>query len=115
LTTIKERVTEGGASGAFFFYSKSEEFIAKSSTKSEIENLRNVARDYSEYVCKEKHTYLTKIYGVYMLQIYGTSLYFLVMNNLFMNKRRENINEKYDIKGSTVNRNAALPEPGDTG
>ena len=112
MTTIKERLTEGGASGAFFFFSKNEAFIAKSCTSSEIDNLRNIAKRYSEYLRTEKDSYITKIYGVYNLHIYGTSLSFLVMNNLFLNSKNETINEKYDIKGSYIKRNAGLPVSG---
>jgi hypothetical protein len=113
LTTIKERLTEGGASGAFFFFSKSESFIAKSCKRSELNQLRSMAKDYCDHMNTFPHSYITKVYGVYMLRIYGTPLYFFVMNNLFLTEENEPINEKYDIKGSSVNRNASYPKPGD--
>ena len=47
-----------------------------------------------------------------MLKIYGTSLYFFVMNNLFLSVDGLTMHEKYDIKGSTVSRSAAPPREG---
>ena len=49
-TTIKERVTQGGASGAFFFFSRDEIFIAKSCTKEELETIRSNAKSYADYL-----------------------------------------------------------------
>ncbi len=111
--TIKERVNEGGASNAFFFYSDGEKFLAKSCSLSEIDVLRRNARKYVEYMCDNRDSLITKIYGIYRLQIYGISLYFFVMSNIFLNKENLTMHEKYDIKGSWVNRNAALPVNGE--
>ena len=52
------------------------------------------------------------------MQIYGISLHFFVMNNLFYDKDSTganlSIHEKYDIKGSTVNRSSVPPVEGQT-
>ena len=53
-----------------------------------------------------------QIYGAFQLRIYDTSFYFYVMHNIFHNAESEVVNEKYDIKGSWVNRNAAIPMEG---
>ena len=111
--TIKERVNEGGASNAFFFYSDGEKFLAKSCSVVEIDVLRRNAKKYVEYMCDNRDSLITKIYGIYRLQIYGISLYFFVMSNIFLNKENLMMHEKYDIKGSWVNRNAALPVNGE--
>lgn len=44
--------------------------------------------------------------------MYGTDLNFYVMNNVMLTPSGELINEKYDIKGSWVGRNAAIPQEG---
>jgi len=113
-STIKERVAEGGASGAFFFYSLGELFIAKSCTEEESANIQRTANEYADYLCNNKNSYISKIYGSYRLRIYSTSLYFFVMNNIFVNsdKPESTIQEKYDIKGSWVARNSAPPPEG---
>jgi 1-phosphatidylinositol-4-phosphate 5-kinase len=51
---------------------------------------------------------------VYRLKIYGNCLNFFVMNNLFYNTYGLTMNEKYDIKGSWVARNAKPPIEGMT-
>lgn len=111
-TTIKERLTEGGASGAFFFFSKGENFIAKSCTEGEVSVLTNNAQQYADYLIANPGSYISKILGVYQLQIYGNKLNFFVMNNLFYNTVGLTMNEKYDIKGSWVARNAKPPLEG---
>lgn len=111
-TTIKERLTEGGASGAFFFFSKGENFIAKSCTEEEVNVLRTNALAYADFIIDNPDSYISKILGVYTLRIYGNSLNFFVMNNLFYNEVGLSMNEKYDIKGSWVARNAKPPVEG---
>lgn len=46
------------------------------------------------------------------MHIYGNDLNFFVMNNIFLNPEGLVMNEKYDIKGSWVARNAELPTDG---
>lgn len=65
-------------------------------------------------MCKNPKSYISKILGAYKLKIYGNALYFFVMNNLFFNKEGLTMNEKYDIKGSWVSRNAEPPIDGQT-
>lgn len=105
---LKERLTQGGASGSFFFYSEHEYFIGKSCTQSEMSVLIDNAEKFANYMCDETNnaTFISKIYGAYRLRIYGVSLYFFVMMNIFLNDENLSMNEKYDIKGSWVSRNA---------
>ncbi len=60
-TTIKERLTQGGASGAFFFFSKGEKFIAKSCTATELESLKGSAERYSDYLTHNKDSFISKV------------------------------------------------------
>jgi len=113
LERVKERLTQGGASGAFFFFSKDECLIAKSCTEEDVEVLVQNAAKYAEYMTTNKGSYISKIYGCYLLQIYDTRLFFMVMNNIFLNNRQHKNLVKYDIKGSWVSRNADLPRNGD--
>lgn len=112
MKTIKERLTEGGASGAFFFFTKDERFIAKSCTTDEVAHIRRSAVVMAKYLEENPYSFITKIYGAYKLQIYGTSFYFFVTNNIFLNPDNEVINEKYDLKGSWVKRNSTPPQIG---
>jgi hypothetical protein len=59
--TIKERLTQGGASGAFFFFSKGEKFIAKSCTMEELETLKLNAKAYADYMVTHRNSYISKV------------------------------------------------------
>ena len=61
MKTIKERLTEGGASGAFFFFTKDERFIAKSCTTDEIAHIRRSAVLMSEYLEANPYSFITKV------------------------------------------------------
>lgn len=130
--TVKERLLSGGASGAFFFFSKDEMYIAKSCTLTEMITIRENAEQLAEYFEANPLSCIARIYGAYLLHIYGTDLHFYVMQNIFKGKSLLNginsalcaevtpssaptvevINEKYDIKGSWVDRNAQVPSEG---
>ena len=114
LERVKERLTQGGASGAFFFFSKDEYLIAKSCTEEDVSVLIENAPKYADYMTMNKESYISKVYGCYMLKIYGSQLFFMVMNNIFLNDRQHHNLVKYDIKGSWVKRNAELPRDGHT-
>jgi hypothetical protein len=61
MKTIKERLTEGGASGAFFFFTKDERFIAKSCTTDEIDHIRRSAVAVSKYLEENPVSFITKV------------------------------------------------------
>lgn len=58
---IQNRVTEGGASNALFFYSQCNRFIAKSCTAEEMKQVRENVTALRNYFVKNKHTYITKV------------------------------------------------------
>lgn len=110
--TVKERLQDGGASGAFFFFSKGERFMAKSCSEAELLNIRRNVHTYADYFEKNPMSCIARVYGAFQLRIYSTSFFFYVMHNIFLTLDEEVVNEKYDIKGSWVNRNAAVPREG---
>ena len=62
-SVLKERLVQGGASGAFFFFSDAEQFIAKSCSKSEMETLVDNAGRFADYFSdsQNKNTFISKI------------------------------------------------------
>lgn len=120
------KLNEGGASNAFFFYSGSERFIAKSCTKAEMDVLLDMASDYKTYLVDNPESFLTRILGAHRLRMYGTMFYFFVMENVLKRPDTSNAGDtpewntdndnqtllKYDIKGSSYNRNSAIPKNG---
>jgi len=111
---LKARLTQGGASGALFFFSHDEKFIAKSCSKAERDVILGNAKSYCEYLEQNVDTYITKILGIYRLKIYGVKMNFFVMTNIFQVSPTKEItfSEKYDIKGSWVARNVTPPKDG---
>uniref|UniRef100_A0A7S2GHP5 PIPK domain-containing protein n=1 Tax=Octactis speculum TaxID=3111310 RepID=A0A7S2GHP5_9STRA len=122
----KMKLNEGGASNAFFFYSGSERFIAKSCTKAEMDVLLDMASDYKTYLVDNPESFLTRILGAHRLRMYGTMFYFFVMENVLKRPDTSNAGDtpewntdndnqtllKYDIKGSSYNRNSTIPKNG---
>ena len=59
--TVKERLTEGGASGAFFFYSQGETFVAKSLGKQDMAYLLGSIEPYTTHLLNNKKSLITKV------------------------------------------------------
>lgn len=108
---LKARLTQGGASGALFFFSNCESYIAKSCSRAEREVVITNAKEYCEYLERYPNTKITKILGIYRLKIYGVKMNFFVMTNIFPSNDIV-YSEKYDIKGSWIARNASPPKNG---
>ena len=67
-STIKEQVTAGGNSGAFFFFSKDQQFIAKSCTVEEFTHICESASKMAEYWKKNPSSFITKVHVVFESQ-----------------------------------------------
>ena len=61
MSAIKARLIEGGASGAFFFFTQDERFIAKSCTHGEITHISKTATAMAKYVKDTPFTFITKV------------------------------------------------------
>lgn len=109
---LKLKLNEGGSSNAFFFFSPCSRFIVKSVTNAELRLLRRMARKYAEHMADQPQSFLVRVYGVYKLVAYGTEFNFFVMENV-LNVNYQ-IHERYDIKGSWVDRNFKRPKKGES-
>jgi 1-phosphatidylinositol-4-phosphate 5-kinase len=107
-STANERLSEG-ASGAFMFFCGGGEFIVKTIRDREARVLHASLKRYSRYLKKNKNSLLCRFLGSYSLAMYEQTFYFVVMLNCFDHKAK--INERYDIKGSWVNRSADHVKP----
>ena len=105
--SANERLSEG-ASGAFMFFCGGGEFIVKTIKPREAKVLHNSLKDYSKYLKENKNSFLCRFLGSYSLEIFSQTFYFVVMLNCFDPKAY--INERFDIKGSWVNRSAEPPK-----
>jgi hypothetical protein len=125
-------VSESGASGAIFFFSKDNQFIAKSCTQEEMEHLKAVAPKLRDYFQQNPHTLITQvaflsshphphpfppqIFGAYRLQMYAAQIFFFVSRNVLWSPPRDLPSplrvDIFDLKGSTYGRQFKPPPTG---
>lgn len=112
-TTAKERVS-AGASGAFLFFTGDDALIVKSMRERECRKLVKMAPQYAAYVAKHPASRLIRVLGCHRLRLYGRNFYFCVMANVLHSaSHAATTSEKYDIKGSWINRRAHRPQRGE--
>jgi 1-phosphatidylinositol-4-phosphate 5-kinase len=106
--TEKEQLSEG-ASGAFMFFCGNMEFIVKTIKASEANVLHRSLRHYLAYLKQNPKSLLVRFLGSYSLDVYAQTFHFVVMRNIF--EPNIDINERFDIKGSWINRHANTSPP----
>ncbi|EFC37710.1 phosphatidylinositol-4-phosphate 5-Kinase [Naegleria gruberi] len=98
-----------GKSGALFFFSADMQYMLKTVTKKESKFLRKILPDYYNHVMANPNTLITRFYGMYSIKPRGgKNVRFIVMNNVFDTTMY--VSERYDLKGSTVGREASEKE-----
>lgn len=103
------QMDSAGKSGAKFYRSYDKYLIIKSLTSEEVERMHSFLKHYHPYVV-EKHgcTLLPQYLGMYRLTVDGVQYYFVVMRNVFSSHLK--VHQKFDLKGSTVDREASDKE-----
>ncbi|MFH4975435.1 hypothetical protein AB6A40_002144 [Gnathostoma spinigerum] len=96
-------------SGPRLFVSYDKKFIIKTIDSEAVAEIHSNLKDYHEYIV-EKHgkTLLPQYLGLYRITVDGSETYLIVMRNIF--GRKYKIHRKYDLKGSTVQRQASDKE-----
>jgi len=109
LTRPPRPMDSPGKSGAKFYASYDELYVIKTLTSEEIEQMHSLLKQYHPFVV-ERHgkTLLPQYLGMYRLTVDSVEHYLVVMRNVFSNHL--NIHMKYDLKGSTVDREASQKE-----
>jgi 1-phosphatidylinositol-4-phosphate 5-kinase len=107
----KEQLSEG-ASGAFMFFCGGMDFIVKTIKPDEALVLHRSLRHYLAYLKQNPNSLLVRFLGSYSLGVYAQTFHFVVMRNIF--EPGADINERFDIKGSWVNRSATPSAPNKT-
>jgi hypothetical protein len=104
-------VENPGKSGAKFYQSSDKVFMIKTLTSEEVEQMHSLLKQYHPYVV-ERHgkTLLPQYLGMYRLTVDGVEHYMVVSRNVFSDRLK--IHRKYDLKGSTVDREAKDKERG---
>lgn len=98
-----------GRSGAKFYQSYDRLFIIKTLLSEEVEQMHVLLKEYHPYVV-ERHgkTLLPQYLAMYRLTVEGAETYLVVIRNIFSSCL--NVHVKYDLKGSTVDREASEKE-----
>ncbi|XP_066995141.1 phosphatidylinositol 5-phosphate 4-kinase type-2 alpha [Anabrus simplex] len=98
-----------GKSGAKFYQSYDKLFIIKALTSEEVERMHSFLKHYHPYIV-ERHgkTLLPQYLGMYRLTVDSVEHYLVAMRNVFSNHLQ--IHRKFDLKGSTVDREASEKE-----
>ncbi|XP_054716589.1 phosphatidylinositol 5-phosphate 4-kinase type-2 alpha-like [Uloborus diversus] len=102
-------ISSPGRSGAKFYESYDHLFVMKTLQSEEVEQMHSLLKQYHPYIV-ERHgkTLLPQYLGMYRLTVEGAETYIVVMRNIFSTRLR--IHKKYDLKGSTVDREASEKE-----
>ena len=105
-----------GKGGSFFLNSDDNEFSLKTITFNEAELIRSLLLyKMAEYLSSNKDSIIGRIYGVYKITMKTglfkeDEIYFILMKNVIGSFFGENFICKYDLKGSTLNREVKVGE-----
>lgn len=89
----------------FFCLTGDSRYIIKTLHKHEMRQLMHILPRYYEYMTINRDTLIIKILGCFEVQLHiGFSINFIIINNVFDTLLP--IHERFDLKGSWVNRKA---------
>ncbi|KAF7692816.1 phosphatidylinositol 5-phosphate 4-kinase type-2 alpha isoform X2 [Silurus meridionalis] len=98
-----------GRSGARFHTSYNKKYVIKIITSEDVAEMHNILKKYHQYIVEcHGNTLLPQFLGMYRLTVDGDETYMIVTRNVF--SHRLPVHKKYDLKGSTVSREASDKE-----
>ncbi|XP_068068900.1 phosphatidylinositol 5-phosphate 4-kinase type-2 alpha isoform X3 [Anomalospiza imberbis] len=96
-------------SGARFHTSYDKRYIIKTITSEDVAEMHNILKKYHQFIVEcHGNTLLPQFLGMYRLTVDGVEIYMVVTRNVF--SHRLSVYRKYDLKGSTVAREASDKE-----
>jgi hypothetical protein len=104
----------GGTSGAFIFFSDDNRFVIKQIQTNEFNTLLKILPSYLKHMRTHPESMLQHMYQLCSCTMYHHTLYFLVVGNVHHTAASlgHELHERYDLKGSWINRNAPATSPG---
>uniref|UniRef100_A0AC35U1F0 PIPK domain-containing protein n=1 Tax=Rhabditophanes sp. KR3021 TaxID=114890 RepID=A0AC35U1F0_9BILA len=101
--------TDESSGHSKLYISHDKRFVIKAIDSENVAELLSILPKYHEYVVsKMGKTLLPQNLGLYRITVDGDNTYLLVMRNIFGCKY--NVHKKYDLKGSTIQRQASEKE-----
>ncbi|KAL1520274.1 hypothetical protein AB1Y20_023742 [Prymnesium parvum] len=99
-----------GKGGGFFFWSLDRRFMVKTLEPSEFTGLKALLPRYFRHLWSRRNSLLSRFYGAYSITIHGHTKQFVVMESVFHAAPEGKVHERYDLKGSWVDRHSDLPD-----
>ncbi|XP_028659188.1 phosphatidylinositol 5-phosphate 4-kinase type-2 alpha isoform X1 [Erpetoichthys calabaricus] len=98
-----------GRSGARFHTTYDKRYVIKTITSEDVAEMHNILKKYHQFIVEcHGNTLLPQFLGMYRLTVDGVETYMIVTRNVF--SHRLSVCRKYDLKGSTVAREASDKE-----
>nr|XP_061810055.1 phosphatidylinositol 5-phosphate 4-kinase type-2 alpha-like isoform X2 [Nerophis lumbriciformis] len=98
-----------GRSGARFHTSYDKRYVIKTISSEDVAEMHNILKKYHQFIVEcHGNTLLPQFLGMYRLTVDGDATYMIVTRNVF--SHRLSVFKKYDLKGSTVAREASDKE-----
>ena len=109
LTKCPKPMVNPGKSGSKFYISFDKMYVIKTLTSEEVEEMHHLLKQYHPFIV-ERHgkTLLPQYLAMYRLTVDNVEHYMVLMRNVFTGHLR--VHKKYDLKGSTVDREASDKE-----
>ncbi|KAK9396715.1 phosphatidylinositol 5-phosphate 4-kinase type-2 beta [Crotalus adamanteus] len=98
-----------GRCGVRFLTSYDRRFVIKAVSSEDVAEMHNILKKYHQFIVEcHGNTLLPQFLGMYRLTVDGVETYMVVTRNVF--SHRLTVHRKYDLKGSTVAREASDKE-----
>ncbi|KAI5128869.1 Phosphatidylinositol 5-Phosphate 4-Kinase Type-2 Beta [Manis pentadactyla] len=98
-----------GRCGTHFLTTYDRRFVIKTVSSEDVAEMHNILKKYHQFIVEcHGNTLLPQFLGMYRLTVDGVETYMVVTRNVF--SHRLNVHRKYDLKGSTVAREASDKE-----
>ncbi|MGH0186173.1 UNVERIFIED_CONTAM: hypothetical protein FKN15_020538, partial [Acipenser sinensis] len=98
-----------GRFGSRFLTTYDRRFVIKTVSSEDIAEMHNILKKYHQFIVEcHGSTLLPQFLGMYRLTVDGVETYMVVTRNVF--SHRLTLHRKYDLKGSTVSREASDKE-----
>jgi len=100
-----------GGSSAHFYLSADRMYVIKTLTTEEVEEMHSLLKQYHPYIVdRHAKTLLPQYLAMYRITVENIETYLAVIRNVFSAHLK--VHRKYDLKGSTVDREATVKEKG---
>ncbi|XP_063815770.1 phosphatidylinositol 5-phosphate 4-kinase type-2 beta [Pseudophryne corroboree] len=98
-----------GRFGSRFLTTFDRRFVIKTISSEDVAEMHNILKKYHQFIVEcHGNTLLPQFLGMYRLTVDGVETYMVVTRNVF--SHRLGVHRKYDLKGSTVSREASDKE-----